>query len=868
MRRAMARFAPVEITAELRRLMSAPPPDTYTALREFAWALEDLAPLIDRGVAELIGATLHRLLAGDPVTPANDSAERDAGWTATLLLTAMMPSLDAVDQLRWLVQMPVGIPLYTHLLRHAKPLSATEVERSLRSATVAWTLAQPTDAWPRHALVMTLLFIGTRSSEYTESAQQALAALLASSDPDIALRAAAPASRANTKALDIALLARRAAPESPFVGVKDRIAREAIEDAFLRQPQVRVTLSWTLEEVAWLAANGDPKAVRLLDAELLAMISREGDGERPRASEEPEAPTTSTIGETAANSWWQWPPIRSIPGFVERHRSAVADWLARFTTGQVRDPRAQTSWLNVLLAKAMLTQIRRLRAGLTAPLALAIVAGQAAAQPPVPTPPARAWAAIREADLRRDLFAMAAPSMRGREGGTIDELRASIWVAEQYAKLGLQPMGEGGTWFQWFTAVRTRVSVGGSTAAIAGRPVALWQELVPMNVVPVDASGPVLWVADPADTTIDVRGRIVATVVQPPAPGSVRATSYPTRVRVAEAAMATTVRSLVRRGPAAVLVVAADSVEAAFDAVAVQRERGVYDVDRATPRGFGQSDRVAPLPAAGQGPPPTFLVRAALGAALRGGAPVSLSIRLERFEVPSVNVIGGIRGTDPKLRDEWVLYSSHQDANGVRALDAGDSVLAGADDNASVSVAEFAVARALVAARPKRSVLWVHHGAEERGLLGSRYHSAHPVVPIERIVTVLNGDMIGRNHPDTAALLGAQPPHRGSAELVQWALAANARTSRFVIDTLWDRPTHPEGWFFRSDHLPYARLGVPSLMYTTNLHGDYHTAQDVPERIDYPKLTRMARWMYLTGWYAANAPRRPKVDEGYRLERE
>jgi Zn-dependent M28 family amino/carboxypeptidase len=214
-----------------------------------------------------------------------------------------------------------------------------------------------------------------------------------------------------------------------------------------------------------------------------------------------------------------------------------------------------------------------------------------------------------------------------------------------------------------------------------------------------------------------------------------------------------------------------------------------------------------------------------------------------------------------------VLYSSHQDANGVRLLENGDSVLAGADDNASVSVAQFAAARAFVAQKPKRSVLFIHQGSEERGLIGSRYYSANPTVPITRIVTVLNGDMIGRNHPDTAALLGAQPPHRNSDDLVQWALAANARTGKFVVDTTWDRPTHPEGWYFRSDHVSYARLGVPALMYTTNLHDDYHTAGDTPERIDYPKLLRMSQWMYLTGWYVANAPKRPGVVPNFRLER-
>lgn len=500
---------------------------------------------------------------------------------------------------------------------------------------------------------------------------------------------------------------------------------------------------------------------------------------------------------------------------------------------------------------------------LALPMGLAAQHPAPPAAPPVP----RAIREIREADLRRDLFAMASPAMRGREGGTLDEMRASMWVAEQYRRIGLRPAGDDGTWFQWFNIIRTRVSVTSSRAAIAGQSLALLGDVIPLSASPVEATGPVLWLADPSDTTTEVRGRIVATLLREPAPGSIRPTSYPPRVRYVNAAIAGTLARLNARGAAAILLVANAPTDSAFEAVAVMRQRGDYDVDRATPRAAGQSDRVSPPPTIGAGPTPALLVRARMAATLQQGPEATLAIRLERFETPSVNVIGALRGTDPVLRDEYVLYSSHQDANGVRLLVPGDSVLAGADDNASVSVAQFAAARAFVAQRPRRSLLFVHHGAEERGLLGSRYHSAHPVVPLAQIVAVLNGDMIGRNHPDTAALLGAQPPHRSSKELVDMALQANAATGRFALDTLWDRPTHPEGWYFRSDHLPYARLGVPALMYSTNLHDDYHTAGDIPERIDYAKLTRMARWMYLTGWYVANAPRRPAVDAGFKLER-
>jgi hypothetical protein len=478
-----------------------------------------------------------------------------------------------------------------------------------------------------------------------------------------------------------------------------------------------------------------------------------------------------------------------------------------------------------------------------------------------------AYAAIREADLRRDVGEMAGPAMRGREGGTIDEMRASMWLAEQYRRIGLKPMGEDGSWFQWFDMTRTRVSLTASRATIGGQAMTLFRDMIPLNVVPAEAAGAVLWVADATDTTTDVRGRIVATPVLVPAPGSIRVNSYTFASRYADAAVNGTLARFARRGAAAVLLVASAPVDSAFEVVASARSRGTYDVDNAVPRAANGSPRIAPPPALGTGQTPGFLVHAAMRETLARQPHAELAIRLERFTTPSVNVIGVVRGTDPGLRDEYVVFSSHQDANGVRVTLEGDSVHAGADDNATVTAAGLAAARAFVRQPGKRSVLFINHGSEERGLIGSRYHAAHPVVPLAQIVAVLNGDMIGRNHPDSASLLGVQPPHRSSSDLVAMALEANALTGRFVLDSLWDRPTHPEGWFFRSDHLPYARMNVPAVMYSSNLHDDYHTPRDNPARIDYAKLTRMAQWMYMTGWLVANAPERPKLDPGFKLER-
>ncbi|MBC7895739.1 MAG: peptidase M28, partial [Cytophagaceae bacterium] len=200
-----------------------------------------------------------------------------------------------------------------------------------------------------------------------------------------------------------------------------------------------------------------------------------------------------------------------------------------------------------------------------------------AAQRATPTPAAavpRAIGAIREADLRRDLFAMASPAMRGREGGTLDEMKASIWVAQQYERIGLQPAGDDGTWFQWFNIVRTRVSLTSSRATIGGQPVTLYSDVIPLGVAPVEASGPVLWLANPADTTVDLRGRIVATPLQAPVAGSIRPYSYPAGSRYANAAITGTLARLTRRGATAVLVVADGTVDADFEALAVQRGRG------------------------------------------------------------------------------------------------------------------------------------------------------------------------------------------------------------------------------------------------------------------------------------------------------
>lgn len=509
---------------------------------------------------------------------------------------------------------------------------------------------------------------------------------------------------------------------------------------------------------------------------------------------------------------------------------------------------------------------------LTRSLPVLLTLGAASALAAQARPAAReipaAMATIREADLKRDLYAFAADGMRGREAGTVDEMRASIWVAEQLRAMGVKPAGQDGSYFQWWNMLVTRVSTVSSSATIAGSSLTMWKDIVPLGQNIASASGPTVWIGDGSDSTVDVRGKIAVVQMTAPPAASIRTTTNTPEVRYTQAAITAITRRMQNRGAAAIIIVADSVADLALEPLGIIRQRGTQDVIGGAARFAGQ----APPPAATAPrprtiPTPAFLVHGSMGATLRTPVQAELHVNIERFETPSCNIVGIIPGTDPKLRDEYVLYSSHQDHDGVRYIVGRDSVWAGADDNGSVSVAVLAAARAFMRQPARRSILIVFHGAEERGLLGSRYHAAHPVVPLTQIVAVLNGDMIGRNHSDSASLLGIQPPHRNSSELVAMALRANELTGRFTLDSLWDRPSHPEGWYFRSDHVPYARLGVPAVEYSTNLHPDYHTPRDTPQNINYPKLTRMTQWMYLTGWMVANAPKRPAIDPGFQLER-
>jgi Peptidase family M28 len=238
------------------------------------------------------------------------------------------------------------------------------------------------------------------------------------------------------------------------------------------------------------------------------------------------------------------------------------------------------------------------------------------------------------------------------------------------------------------------------------------------------------------------------------------------------------------------------------------------------------------------------------------------------------NVVGIVEGSDPKLKDTYVLYGAHYDHLGYREAplaasrcpgDPQDTINNGADDDGSGTVAIMSIARAFaLGPKPKRSVLFVWHTGEETGLWGSRYNADHPIVPLDKMVAQLNIDMVGRNRDDdpkqsnTIYIVGSD---RISTELHNINEDANTSLSKpWTLDYEMNDPADTESIYTRSDHYSYAAKGIPIIFYFTGLHPDYHCPSDTVDKIIFDKVARAAQLAYETGRRVANMDHMPIRD--------
>ena len=237
----------------------------------------------------------------------------------------------------------------------------------------------------------------------------------------------------------------------------------------------------------------------------------------------------------------------------------------------------------------------------------------------------------------------------------------------------------------------------------------------------------------------------------------------------------------------------------------------------------------------------------------------------------SHNIAACIEGSDPTLRDETVVVMAHMDHIGMGSPDLhGDRIYNGADDNGSGTSALLTIAKTFQKAaeqgvRPRRSLLFLHVTGEEKGLLGSRYYSNHPVIPIDRTSTAFNIDMIGRSDSkhlqqgvtEYVYLIGGDII---SSELDNMVVTANAKTSGYLLDRGYNDLNDPNQFYRRSDHWNFGRFGVPFVFFFTGVHEDYHQPGDHAEKIDFEKLAGVTKIIYGSVIEAANSDTRPAVD--------
>lgn len=514
---------------------------------------------------------------------------------------------------------------------------------------------------------------------------------------------------------------------------------------------------------------------------------------------------------------------------------------------------------------------------------------------------------ITEDFLRHHLSIFAADSMEGRETGTPGERKAAEYLSQQYAQMGLIPVGDNDTYYQHFDLNTTQndsivfetYATNGAEKGTVSRSVASGQSTA--NYIRAfggtdSLKGEIVFagfgVNDPAREIAhleeaDIQGKWVMVFQDIPHVengDTLISSSVDNRSRF---------NAIFGAGAEGILLIS-DMTEAEFEEAA-QADQVAFDKPSNMQLAYLDDED-----GSGQGPfsngynmiSPDMASRILN---LEGGvdaineyrediiqnikdfSPKKLNYGLaqtpytSRNTIETENVLAYIEGSDPELKDEIVVITSHYDHVGIGQPDStGDRIYNGADDDGSGTIGLLNIAHAFHKAaedgvRPKRSIMFLNVTAEEKGLLGSRYYSDHPVFPIENTVANINSDMIGRideEHKEQgieeyAYIIGGELI---SSDLDSLIKAANNRSGQIEFNNKYNDLQDPNQFYRRSDHWNFGRLGVPFAFFFTGVHEDYHQPSDEVHKIRFEKLSKIVRTMYASTVLIANADQPPAID--------
>ena len=513
---------------------------------------------------------------------------------------------------------------------------------------------------------------------------------------------------------------------------------------------------------------------------------------------------------------------------------------------------------------------------------------------------------ISAKDLMTRLYIYADDSLQGREAGTIGNFKATEYLAAEAKRIGLIPAGDSGTYFQTLP-FKTRTLDPASTLSVGGTPLTLNSDWAATGAGALaNPSVAVIYGGVLGDTTVVLTPEQVA--------GKLVVFTFPNVRRIRGGRPAP--------GAAALAIIGPDDLVGNF------RRPATFVDDPARPQPAQAPAPTIFLSQAGGAKLFTTPLDQLKPGDSGNTVAIDVKMRIEPVPYAARNVVGIVPGTDPKLKGEYVAVGAHNDHIGMTARPVdhdsmriflhivrpggaennrdqatpeqqaevnrqlaawraahpnsarADSISNGADEDGSGSVSVLEIAEKMASLKgknaPKRSILFVWHVGEEKGLLGSAWFTDHPTVPRDSIVAQLNMDMVGRGNawdvtgkskdgavlrgnPNYLQLVGSR---RLSSELGNIVEQVNTSGKYgFVFDYGMDANGHPMNIYCRSDHYEYARYGIPITFFTTGGHSDYHQVTDEPEYIDYDHMARISRLVEDVAMHVANLDHRVVVDQ-------
>ena len=523
----------------------------------------------------------------------------------------------------------------------------------------------------------------------------------------------------------------------------------------------------------------------------------------------------------------------------------------------------------------------------------------------VPTPRGPTTGGITAGDLRNRIAIFADDSMQGRRTGTPGNVKGNAYIAGELRRLGLGPAGDTGSYLQRVPLMSYAADSAHATLRAGSGELALWYDYHPYQAQfevparPINGAELVYIGSGTDSASIPSREALQGKVVVYNSSGSGTTLDVPDINPQGNLGLI-----------AGVAVTGVDTLISTFAQV-FRTPHIVVRQNLQVPPGVTQP-RLIILPTASL--PKLFgksleqLKPGDTGPAIQG------EVTFEGSDIGASNVVAVLEGSDPALRGQYVALGAHNDAIGIvpsvdhdslrayntvmrprgandpseepnaeqaarikamvdsmRTLRPArlDSIVNGADDDGSGSMALLEIAEAVVRSkvRPKRSLLFVWHTGEESGLQGSRWFTDNPTVPRDSIVAQINSDMIARGGPDDEArrdpaYLQVIGSRRLSTELGDLTEAVN-RDGGFnlTFDYSYDANGHPDNFYCRSDHYMYARYGIPIAFFSTGGHRDYHQVTDEIEYLDFDKYARVTSFVRAVVERVANLDHRVVVDK-------